>query len=150
MKKKSSPEICVFQVMTPDCLSVWPKVEGLIESGMSRADASSPSRSIDYSIEHVKHFVITGQWMLLVAVDKSGDLKGAATVSFIDYPLKRAAFLTTVSGNFIVNKDCFDQLKEVLKKAGAKSIQGIVSKSVARLYSRLGIQGDRLFIESEV
>lgn len=149
MKKKSSPEICVFQVMTPDCLSVWPKVEDLIESGMDRVTSSS-SRPLEYSIEHVKHFVVTGQWMLLVAVDRDGGLKGAATVSFIDYPLKRAAFLTTISGNFIVNKDCFDQLKEVLKKAGAKSIQGIVSKSVARLYSRLGIQGDRVFIESEV
>lgn len=149
MKKKSSPEVCVFQVMTPDCLSVWPKVEGLIESGMDRVTSSS-SRPLEYSIKHVKHFVATGQWMLLVAVDRDGDLKGAATVSFIDYPLKRAAFLTTISGNFVVNKDCFDQLKEVLKKAGAKSLQGIVSKSVARLCSRAGIEGDRIFIESEV
>ncbi len=149
MKKKLSPDICVFQVMTPDCLPVWPKVEGLIESGMSRVTSSS-SRPLEYSIEHVKHFVITGQWMLLVAVDRDGALKGAATVSFIDYPLKKAAFLTTISGNFIVKKDCFVQLKEILKKAGAESVQGIVSKSVARLFSRVGIEGDRIFIESEV
>lgn len=149
MKKKSSPEICVFQVMTPDCLSAWPKVEGLIESGMDRVTSSS-SRPLEYSIEHVKHFVITGQWMLVVAVDRDGGLKGAATVSFIDYPLKKAAFITTVSGSLIMNKDCFDQLKEVLKKAGAKSMQGVVRNSVARLCSRLGIEGDRVFIESEV
>ena len=92
----------------------------------------------------------SGQWMLLVAVDEENQIHGACTVSFINYPLHRVAFITTIGGRLVSNDDTYSQLKNVLKQHGATKVQGYCRDSMVRLWEKFGaVPGNRL-VESEI
>lgn len=82
---------------------VWPMVETHLAAALEFAKG-------DYTLESVKVMLVTGQWLLLVAVDDEG-LKGAATVVFSSRPHDRVAFVTLIGGKLISNEDTFEQLK---------------------------------------
>jgi hypothetical protein len=111
----------------------WGKVEGFL------ADALAHSRG-DYTVEQVKVFVTQGKWTLLVAVDDSGDIHGAATVEFFNRPDNRVAFITAVGGKLVVDKDTFEQLKTYAKSMGATAIESAARESVTRLLRRCGFE----------
>jgi hypothetical protein len=111
---------------------VWPFVEGYITSALEHAKG-------DYTLESVKVLVVTGQWVLLVAVDDSG-VHGAATVSFSSRPHDRVAFVTLIGGKLISNDETFAQLKNLLSSLGATCIEGAARESIARLWSRYGFE----------
>lgn len=110
----------------------WPLVESYIASALDHAKG-------DYTLEAAKVLVVTGQWMLLVAVDDAG-VHGAATVSFSSRPHDRVAFITTIGGKLISNEDTFEQLKALLRSLGATCIEGAARESIARLWSRYGFE----------
>lgn len=121
----------------------WPKVEGFI------ADAQKFSGG-DYTLDQIKVYLASGQWMLLVAVDEANIIHGAATVNFINYPNDRVAFITFIGGKLISSADTFTQLKNIFTQCGATKIQGAARKSIARLWSRYGFEERYIIVETKI
>lgn len=111
---------------------VWSVVEGYIASALEHAKG-------DYTLESVKVLLVTGQWVLLVAVDENG-VQGAATVTFMNRPHDRVAFITLIGGKLISSGETFAQLKDLLRSLGATCIEGAARESIARLWSRYGFE----------
>ena len=121
----------------------WPLVENYIESAVSWGGE-------DYTLEQVQVYLSQGGWNLLVAVDEQGAVHGAATVTFLNYPNDRIAFITFIGGKLVSNKDTFGQLKDLLKASGATKIQGAARESIARLWSRYGFEERYRIVETNI
>ena len=107
----------------------WPLVEKYVSESINKGlDGGSP----DYSVDNVLGYVSSGQWVLIVAVEDSNVI-GAMTMSFINYPLNRVAFITTTGGKFIINKDTFEQLQTIAKYHGATKIQAMARPAMVKL-----------------
>ena len=111
---------------------VWPLVEAHIASALEHSKG-------EYTLESVKVLLVTGQWLLIVAVNDEG-VKGAATVSFSNRPHDRVAFITAIGGKLISSPDTVEQLKNLLRSLGATCIEGAARESIARLWSRYGFE----------
>lgn len=111
---------------------VWPKVEDYIKWALDY--------QTDYTIEHVKTFVTTGAWVLLVAIDDAGEVKGASVIQFFNRPNDRVAFVMSMGGKLITNKETFQQFSDLLKAFGATAIEGAARESIARLWKRYGFE----------
>ena len=103
--------LSVKHVDTAYVSQIWPKVEGYIKDAL---DKGAPVETRNYDEKHIQVYLTSGQWLLLVAVDEQNEIHGACTVSFINYPLHRVAFITTIGGRLISNQETFAQLKEIL------------------------------------
>ena len=103
---------------------IWSLVEPYLTNALVK-DNDAPEWSECYNIHHVQTFLTGGQWLLLVATDEENKVHGAATVSFINYPMARVAFITLIGGRLVSSKDTFDQLKAILKQRGATKVQEI-------------------------
>ncbi len=121
---------------------VWPLVEEYLKAALEKDGTCT-----DYNIHHVQMFLTTGQWMLLVAVDEDNTVHGAATMSFINYPLSRVAFITTTGGKEIAGPELLAQLKAIVKQHGATKIQAFGRDSMVRLLSKSGFQPRNTLVE---
>ena len=121
----------------------WPMVEKYI------ADALQYGGD-DYTIDQVKVYLSTGQWVLLAALDEENKFHGAATVTFINYPNDRMAFITFIGGKLVSNKDTFAQMGTILKGFGATKIQGAARESIARLWRRFGFEERYRIVETKL
>jgi hypothetical protein len=121
----------------------WPLVEGFIGEAQKYCGD-------DYTLDQVRVYLASGQWLLVVASDEAGAIKGAATVSFSNYPNDRVAFVTFIGGKLISNKDTFGQFKDLLKANGATKIQGAARESIARLWSRYGFEERYRIVETKI
>jgi len=121
----------------------WPLVEKYINEAQQYCGD-------DYTLEQVKVYVSSGQWLLVVAVNDEGAIHGAATVTFLNYPNDRVAFVTFIGGKLISNKDTFGQFKDLLKANGATKIQGAARESIARLWSRYGFEERYRIVETKI
>ena len=125
---------------------VWPLVQEYLESALTK-DNDAPAWSECYNIHHVQAFVTSGLWLLLVASDDEGQIRGAATVSFANYPMNRVAFITLIGGKLISNSDTFEQLRMILKQRGATKVQGYGRESIVRLWKRFGFEPRTTLVE---
>ena len=121
---------------------VWPLVEQYIQSALDKDGTCT-----DYNIHHIQAFLAAGQWLLLVAVDEENAIHGAMTVSFVNYPLHRVAFVTTTGGKFIANSALLEQLKQILKTRGATKIQAFGRESMVRLLEKSGFEPRNTLVE---
>ena len=114
-------------VLTQNVQQVWPLVERFIKSALDFSKG-------DYDAEHAKVYLSQGIWHLLVAVDESGEIKGACTIEYINRPNSRVAMITAVGGKFVSTPEVFDQLRNIVKLNGATHIEGAARESIARLW----------------
>lgn len=121
----------------------WANVEEHIKSALQHGFG-------DYTIDQIRALVCMGQWLLLVAIDEEQKVHGAATVSFINYPNDRVAFVTSIGGKLISNQETFKQMSEILKNQGATKIQGMARPSIARLWSRYGFKERTTLVEVKI
>jgi len=128
---------------------VWPMVEGYIQVALDKG-RDFPEWAVGFNLFHVQAFVTSGQWLLLVAVDDERVIHGAMTVSFLNYPLHRVAFVTTTGGKFIANPELLEQLKVLVKVHGATKIQAFCRESMVRLLSRAGFEPRNMLVETLV
>lgn len=135
--------LTVRPVPTNYVTQAWPLVENFIESAVSWGGG-------DYTLDQVKVYLTQGLWSLLVVVDEQGAVHGAATVSFLNYPNDRIAFITFIGGKLISNKDTFGQFKDLLKANGATKIQGAAREAIARLWSRYGFEERYRIVETKI
>jgi hypothetical protein len=122
--------------------AVWPKVADYISAAIDHSKG-------DYTLDHVQAYVASGQWVLLVAAEGE-TIHGAATVNLFNRPSNRVAFITTIGGKLISNRDTFAQLKSVLASFGATVIEGAVRESMARLWSRYGSEEKYRIVEVKI
>jgi hypothetical protein len=127
----------------------WPLVKSYLEDALTKGN-DFPEWAPCYNIDHVQQYVTAGQWLLLVAIDEQTQIHGACTVSFINYPLQRVAFITCIGGKLISNQETFNQLKLLLKAHGATKIQGMARPSIARLWKRYGFQERTTLVEVKI
>ena len=120
---------------------IWSKVEPFIKSAEEKFGES------EYTTDQLKVYLVTGQMMLLVATDDNSEIHGAATVSFINYPNDRVAFVTSIGGKLVTSPEAFAQMSEVFKANGATKIQGAAKEAVARLWKRFGFEEKAILVE---
>lgn len=128
---------------------VWPFVEAYLQEGLDKDD-DTPEWSKCYNLSHVQGFITSGMWMLVVAVDETGGIHGAATVSFANYPMQRVAFVTLIGGKLISNQNTFEQFKLLLKQRGATKIQGYGREAIVRLWKRFGFEPRTTLVEVQI
>jgi hypothetical protein len=75
-------------------------------------------------------------------------MKGAATVSYINYPLHRVAFITAGGGRLIVSQDSFNQLTTLFNMRGATMVQGYGRPAIIRLWKRFNFQPRSTLLET--
>lgn len=121
---------------------LWSQVSGYISDALKYADG-------DYNLDQVKVYLSNGQWQLLVFND-GVKIHGAVTVSYANYPNDRIAFITTIGGKSISDKESYNSFCEVLKANGATKIQGAARESVARLWRRLGFRNKHIIVERAI
>ena len=135
--------LTVKHVHTNFCAQSWPYVEEYIAAAHKFGHG-------DYSMDQIKMYVTLGQWVLLAAVDEAGTVHGACTMSFLNYPNDRVAFITAMGGKLITSKDTFSQLVAIAKSMGATKIQGASRKSAARLWQRYGLTERSVIVETKI
>lgn len=121
----------------------WHLVERFLESGLKHAED-------DYTIDQVRSYVAKGEWILLVAVDENNAVHGAMTINIYNAPNHRVAFVTSTGGRFIINKDTFKQLCNLVKSLGATKIRGVGRDSVVRLLSSVGMRKRYTIFEADI
>ena len=121
----------------------WSLAEPHIQEAVQYGDG-------DYTLDQVKLLVNMGSWSLLVAVDEQNAVQGAATVSYMNYPNDRVAFITFIGGKLISNKETFEQMCGILKANGATKIQGYARPAIARLWSRYGFEERTTLVEVKI
>jgi len=111
---------------------MWPKIADYIELALAYQD--------DYTLEHIRLYLTTGQWMLVVAVADDGYIQGATVINFINRPKDRIAYVVAMGGKLISNQATFLQFKDLLIAFGATYIEGAARESVARLWLKYGLE----------
>lgn len=125
----------------------WPLAKPHIISGLQEGSGENNTR-MTYNDDHVLSYLVAANWELFVAIGEDGLMKGAATVSYINYPLHRVAFITAVGGRLIASQDSFNQLKILFKARGATMIQGYGRPSIIRLWKRFDFQPRSTLLET--
>lgn len=120
----------------------WPLVEKHLKRALEYAGD-------DYTIDQVKVYVSSGQWLLIGFLDEN-EIKGALTVSFVNYPNKRVAFITLIGGKLIANQDTYKQLSNICKAHGATKIQGAGRPAIVRLWRKLGFKERYAIVENNL
>lgn len=138
--------ITVKRVETAYVAQAWPLVKEFINDAIEKAQPEDKSTH-NYTLDHIQAFLASGQWLLLVGVNENGGVVGAATVSFINYPRHRVAFITSIGGYLISSRDTFEQLKTILKAHGATKIQGYGRESIVRLWKRYNFEPRATLVE---
>jgi hypothetical protein len=124
---------------------IWDTVEPFLVESINKSEGAA-----DYNISHVQMYATSGTWVLLVAVDEQNVIHGAMTVSFLNYPLNRVAFITTTGGKFIIDQDTFSQLSAIVKGYGATKIQALCRDSMVRLLQKQGFEPRTTLVEAKL
>jgi len=138
----------VHYVETEHVAQLWPQVASFLEEALT-SSPEFPDWYSNYNIHHLQMFLTNGAWLLIVAVE-DGEIRGACTVSFVNYPLHRVAFITAIGGKLIAGQATFEQLKHILKQRGATKIQGYGRESIVRLWQRYGFEPRLTLVEAEL
>lgn len=133
--------LTIRPVQIPDVYKVWGTVAPLLKK------AEDKFENPEYNVEHIKPMLISGQWLLLVVVNENNDIVGALTVSFINYPNDRVAFITAIGGKLIIEEDTANMLADICRSYGATTIHGVVNESIARLYKKVGYKERAILVE---
>lgn len=118
----------------------WELVQGFLAESQMHAKG-------DYTFEQIKLYVLTGQWLLLVATDDDNNIHGAMTVDFINRPNHRVAFVTGTGGKFVINEETFKQLENICRINGATKIECAARDSMSRLLGRFGFNEKYIILE---
>jgi hypothetical protein len=131
----------IVPVPTQFVNQMWGQVEAHIKSAEEKFGGA------EYTTDQIKVYLVTGQWMLLVAVDEGDVVHGAATINFVNYPNDRVAFVTAIGGKLVTNPDTFKQMSDIFKANGATKIQGVAKEAIARLWKRFGFEEKAILVE---
>ena len=110
----------------------WPLIEKYVEEAITLGD---PGITL-YTIDHIRSYVTSGQWLLLVGVDEQNEIHGAMVISFQNYPFHRVATIAYLGGKGMSSPEIVEQLKVIVKMKGATVLQALARSSMVRLSKR--------------
>ena len=119
----------------------WHLVSKFIDESVNKGGSS------DYNTDQIRGLVTSGQWILIVAADEANKIHGAMTMSFINYPMHRVAFVTATGGRLIINKETFEQLQAIAKYHGATKIQAMARPAMVKLLQNCGMEPGNTLME---
>lgn len=119
----------------------WHGIAPFIEDSLAHSGG-------DFTIDQVKVYVSSGQWLTLGFFEEK--MEGVIAVQFSNMPNDRVAFITAMGGRSIINSDTFQQFQAILKAHGATKIQGGVRKSVARLLRKFDFKQRQILVEHKL
>ena len=123
---------------------VWDKAEPFLVKGLARSGG-------EYSADQLKVMLTKNEQTLGIFIDDDSNIHGAITVSFINYPNDRVAFVTALGGRAIAEKYLWDQFETWMKSQGATVMRGAAFESVARLWRKqFGVQTRYLIVEKKL
>jgi hypothetical protein len=120
----------------------WPQVKGFISSALKYGD--------DYTIDQVKLLLMHGTWVLLISVDEQNFIRGAMTISFMNYPNDRIAFITTTGGKGICTKEALKEMKHIVLSLGATKVQAGARPAMVRMLKGLGFNERYMVVEANI
>jgi len=89
--------------------------------------------------------------LLLVGTDETGEIKGAATIQWMNCPNARVAYMTSLGGKLIISKENHQELVSWVRAMGGTRIEGSARESVARLWKqKLGYTPRQITMELDV
>lgn len=107
---------------------LWDEIKGFIQYSINAAGG-------EFTLDQAKLLLTSGKWQLIVFVEDSGDIRGAATVRYDNRPNDRVGFVTSMGGRGIIETDsCYEQFMAILKGNGATLMEGACRPSAARLF----------------
>ena len=139
--------ITVHVVPIEYVVATWYIAEPFIVSGLREGGSEDPV-NMTYTSDNVLEYLLAGEWELFIAVGEDGAMKGAATVSYLNYPLHCIAFITCIGGRLVVSQDSFNQLKQLFKQRGATMIQGYGRPAIVRLWKRFNFHPRSTLLEA--
>ena len=133
------------QVVAPIYIQqIWDDVKSYLDAALKHSGG-------EYGLEHLKVFLTQGHQTLLIAVDDNNKIHGAATIEWINFPNERVAFVTTIGGVMLANKDIWAQFESWVKENGGTMIRGAAYESVARLWKRaFGVESRYIMVEKKL
>lgn len=132
----------ILRIPTDQIAQRWQGIAPFIEDSLVHSGG-------DFTVDQVKVYLSSGQWLTLGVFDEQTML-GVIAVQFTNMPNDRVAFITAIGGKNITNSDTFNQFQAILKAHGATKIQGGVRESVARLWRRLGFSQRYILVEHKL
>lgn len=122
----------------------WPQIGRMLERGLEHSAG-------EYSADQLKVMLVRGEQTLLIAQDEEGNIKGAATVLFENFPNFRSAFITDIGGRLIASQELFALLVDWCVSQGASKIRGCASDEVTRLWrQKFGFQHRYNLVERDI
>ncbi len=113
---------------------IWERIAPFFKSALDKSDVD------EYTLDQVKVRITDGTWQVLVAVDETNVIAGAAALHFFNRPDSRVGYIDLIGGRLISSADTFEQLKKFMVMNGATKIEGSARESVARLWTRYGFK----------
>lgn len=111
---------------------VWPTVGPMIQ----RAIDVDPTYA---TLDQMQLLIRQGRTHLLVYIDDSETITGAATVEFHNTPLARIAHVGFMGGKGIVRAHVFKEAQEWMRSQGATIAQCWASGSLVSMYEKMGM-----------
>ena len=127
------PLLSIQQVPIEYVNRIWPVVEPYI------ADALQYSCG-EYTAEDARVYTTLGQWSLVIGVDEQNTIHGALLVTYFNRPSARVAFVMAIGGKHVSSKENWQQFEAIIKANGATHLEGAARQSIARLWSRYGME----------
>lgn len=106
---------------------VWDKVAGYIDKGLARSGG-------EYNAEQLKVYLTQGINTLILILNDEGEIKGALTIQWTNYPNDRVAFITSIGG--ATYEEAWNMFIDWLRSQGCTAIRGAAFESVARLWKK--------------
>jgi hypothetical protein len=119
-------------------VGIWADIKPYIERALEHTD--------DYTAEQCKVFLTNGSWCLVVITNED-KLCGVITVFVENGVNHRTAFITTIGGRGIINKEAIEQFFSLLKESGITRVQGLARNTLVRLYERFGLHKKSNLVE---
>lgn len=111
---------------------VWPTVGPMIQ----RAIDVDPTYA---TLDQLQLLIRQGRTHLLVNIDDTDTITGAATVEFHDTPKARIAHVGFMGGKGIVRDHIFKEAQEWMRSMGATIAQCWASGTLVQMYEKMGM-----------
>lgn len=122
----------------------WDQLSLFIEDALHKSDSN------EYGMDAVQQYLESGTWTAIGFFDPESKMHGALTVTVLDYPNERVAFVTSIGGRELTNEANWQQLRDICKSAGCSKLQAYSRESVARLWKRIGFRNRAILVEADV
>lgn len=134
-----------LKIIPVELISVyWDQLSLFIEDALKKSDSN------EYNSDNVRQMLEAGAWTAIGFFDPEAVMHGALTVTVLNYPQERVAFVTAIGGKELTNEANWQQLRDICKTAGCSKLQAYSRESVARLWKRIGFRNRAILVEADV